>query len=81
MNSETAIIVAVVVAITIVLSVSLVFNGSLDQVGSSLFGENSDSGGFFQPDGNENEGYDFPTESSESSETNSPVEAVDNGKL
>ncbi|MFQ3274979.1 MAG: hypothetical protein ACI9LV_000056 [Candidatus Nanohaloarchaea archaeon] len=59
MNAETAVVVAIVVAVSIVLSVSLVFSGSLDQVGQSLFGENSEGQGFFTPEGGN--GYEFPT--------------------
>jgi hypothetical protein len=61
-NSETAIVVAVVIAITIVLSVSLFFNTSLDRVGQSLLGENSDEPGFFTPEESDDGGYEFPTQ-------------------
>lgn len=69
MNSETAIMVAIVVAITIVLSVSLVFTGGLDQVGQSLFGEDSEGNGFFDPQKDDGGGYEFPTENSDTEDT------------
>lgn len=72
MNAESALIVAVVVAITIILSVSLVFNESLDEVGKSLFGENSDGEGFFSPSEQE-----FPTtEDSSNTDFNFNIGAV-----
>jgi hypothetical protein len=81
MNAETAIIVAVVVAITIVLSVALVFNGSLDEVGQSLFGEDSEGQGFFEPEEGDNGGYEFPTEGSGSEETAYEFGGLKHGKL
>ena len=68
MNSETAIVVAIVMAVLIVLSMATIYSGSLDQVGSSLFGENSDQNGLFEPDEDVNE---FPTR--ENSQTEESV--------
>lgn len=75
MNSETAIVVAVVLTITIVLGVALFFTGGLDEVGTSLFGDNSAEDGFFQPD----EGVDeFPSRDSDTtSSSHSEVISID----
>lgn len=59
MNSETAIVVAVVLAITIILGVAIFYSASLDEIGASAFGENSD-GGYFTP--GEDQITDFPTQ-------------------
>lgn len=68
MNSETAIVIAIVISVIIILSVATAFSGTLSEAGSSVFGENSEDSGLFEPD-KEGERYDFPdTSDSETSD-------------
>lgn len=72
--NQTNLIAAVVLAIIIVLSVALLFNSTLDSAGNSLFGDNTDGGGFFDPgDGDGRNDYEFPTSDSETEDTSGLV--------
>lgn len=67
MNTETAVIIAIVLAIVMVLGVATMFNTGLDETGKSLFGENTDEDGFFNPGGPPTEFPDTGSETQESS--------------
>lgn len=60
MNSETTILVGIVLAVIILAAVYGVVSGGIDRAGEALFGEGQEGEGFLQPQEGDDGGYSFP---------------------